>query len=411
MMKKILIFIFAILFTAHARAESLINDTEVESVLSELVAPIATAAKIAPNRMHIYLVDDDSFNAFVIGGEDIYIYTGLLKRVTTPNALRAVVAHELGHTLGGHTAQLSAQMESEMRRAMIIQALGVGLMVLGGNPSLGAGVMAGATGIARQSLLSFSRDEERVADDLGFNLMVDAGYNPNGFIEIFTQMNEMTSPIESRVNKNSINHPVTAERLKNVREKLADKKIRDKKFKDDDAEMIKKYDLVRAKLTIYARAIANMRGGNLAGAATGTRTLVSRQPRNPYFYELLGDIEYQFGHYDDSIDAYERAITLRKNSPQIETALALVLSERGGDDDRARAIELCRHTILVEPKPLAYWVLARAFGDDGRADWAMAEFYTMQKQPQKAKEYARRAKTRLPHDAPEYIKSDDILNQ
>ena len=126
---------------------------------------------------------------------------------------------------------------------------------------------------------------------------------------------------------------------------------------------------------------------------------------------MLGDIEYQFGHYDDSIDAYERAITLRKNSPQIETALALVLSERGGDDDRARAIELCRHTILVEPKPLAYWVLARAFGDDGRADWAMAEFYTMQKQPQKAKEYARRAKTRLPHDAPEYIKSDDILNQ
>ncbi len=433
MMKKILTFIFAILFSVPLRAESLINDTEVESVLSELVTPIATAAKIAPNRMHIYLVDDDSFNAFVIGGEDIYIYTGLLKRVTTPNALRAVVAHELGHTLGGHMAQLSAQMESEMRRAMIIQALGVGLMVLGGNPSLGAGVMAGATGIAKQSLLSFSRDEERVADDLGFNLMVDAGYNPNGFIEIFTQMNEMTSPIESRVNKNSINHPVTAERLKNVREKLADKKISGKKFKDDDAEMVRKYDLVRAKLigylddfariktlypyadksdaAIYARAIANMRGGNLAGAATGTRTLVSRQPKNPYFYELLGDIEYQFGHYDDSIDAYERAITLRKNSPQIETALALVLSERGENDDPARAIELCRHTILVEPKPLAYWVLARAFGDDGRADWAMAEFYVLTKQPDKAREYARRAKTKLSHDAPEYIKSDDILNQ
>ncbi len=434
MMKKIFAIIFAILFAVPARAESLINDTEVESVLTELVTPLAVAAKLSPNRMHIYLVDDDSFNAFVIGGEDIYIYTGLLKRVTTPNALRAVVAHELGHTLGGHMAQLSAQMETEMRRAMIIQALGVGLMVLGGSPSLGAGVMAGATGIARQSLMSFSRDEERIADDLGFNLMVDAGYNPNGFVEIFTQMNEMTSPIESRVNKNSINHPVTAERLKNVREKLGDKKIKDKKFKDDDVTVIEKYNLVRAKLVgylddsariktlypysdksdaaIYARAIANMRGGNLAGAATGTRTLIARQPKNPYFYELLGDIEYQFGHYDDSIDAYEHAISLRKNSPQIETALALVLSERGTDDDRAHAIELCRHTILVEPKPLAYWVLARAFGDeDGRADWAMAEFYTMQKQPAKAKEYARRAKTKLPHDTPEYIKSDDILNQ
>ena len=389
-----------------------------------------------PDGAHpqVYLVDDDSFNAFVIGGEDIYIYTGLLKRVTSPNALRAVVAHELGHTLGGHMAQLSAQMESEMRRAMLIQALGVGLMALGGDPSLGAGVVAGATGIARQSLLSFSRDEERIADDLGVNLMVEAGYNPTGFTEIFTQMNEMTSPIESRVNKNSINHPVTAERLKNVREKLADKNIKNKKFKNDDADMIARYNLVRAKLigylddfsrikvvypysdksdaAIYARAIANMRGGNLGGATTGTRTLISRHPNNPYFYELLGDIEYQFGHYDDSINAYEHAIDLRKNSPQIETALALVLAERGTDSDRARAIELCRHTILLEPKPLAYWVLARAFGDDdGRADWAMAEFYTMQKQPQKAREYAKRAKTKLPHDAPEYIKSDDILNQ
>ena len=433
-MRKILIFIFAIFFAAPLHAESLINDTEVESMLAELVSPLATAANISPTRMHIYLVDDDGFNAFVIGGEDIYIYTGLLRRVTTPNALRAVVAHELGHTLGGHMAQLSAQMESEMRRAMLIQALGVGLMVLGGNASLGAGVMAGATGVARQSLMSFSRDEERVADDLGFNLMVKSGYNPNGFIEIFTQMNEMTAPIESRVNKNSINHPVTAERLKNMREKLADKNINEKKFQDDDAETIARYNLVCAKLigylddfpriktlypfsdksdaAIYARAIANMRGGNLSGAATGTRTLISRQPKNPYFYELLGDIEYQYGHYDDSIVAYERAIDLRKNSPQIETALALVLAERGTDRDQERAIELCRHAILVAPTPLAYWVLARVFGDDdGRADWAMAEFYVMQKQPKKAKEYARRAKTRLPHDAPEYIKSDDILNQ
>ena len=433
-MKKILFSIFAILFAVNVRAESLIHDTEVEAVLGELVTPLAAAADISPNRMHIYLVDNDSFNAFVIGGEDIYIYTGLLKRVTTPNALRAVIAHELGHTLGGHMAQMSAQIESEMRRAMIIQALGIGLMVLGGNPSLGAGVMAGATGVAKQSMMSFSRDEERIADDLGFNLMVEAGYNPNGFVEIFTQMNEMTSPLESRVNKNSINHPVTAERLKNVREKLLNQNIKNKKFPEDDAKIIEKYNLVRAKLVgylddftrvktlypysnksdeaIYARAIANMRGGNLSGAVTGTKTLISRQPKNPYFYELLGDIEYQYGHYDNSVAAYEHAINLRKNSPQIETALALVLSERGTDNDRARAIELCRHTILLDPKPLAYWVLARAFGDgDGRADWAMAEFYTLQKQPQKAKEYARRAKTRLPHDEPEYIKSDDILKQ
>lgn len=422
--------IFCVFVALPARAASIIQDTEIESTVSEIIAPIATAAGV-PNA-HIRIVNDDDFNAFVMGGEDIYIYTGLLTRIRTPNALRAVIAHELGHTIGGHMAQMSARMESEMRRTMMIQALGIGLMLAGGNPSLGAGVVAGATGIARQSLLAFSRDEERVADDMGFDLMVRAGYNPNGFIDVFEQMNDMTSHIESRINPNAINHPLTAERLKNVRDKLDAKDIKSKKFKSDTNATTKKYDMVRAKLVgyldeasriktlypnadksdaaIYARAIANMRWGNLSGAAVGTRTLVSRNPKNPYFYELLGDLEYKYGHYDDSVNAYERALKLRPNSPQIETALALVFVERGGAGDTARAAELCRHVILVEPSPVVYWVLARTFdSDDGRADWAMAEFYRLQNKNDKSREYAHRAKSRLKPGTPEYIKSNDIL--
>ena len=360
-MRKI-IAILICMFTLPAHAASVIQDTEIESVIAEIIKPITTVANIPDTQIRI--VNDDNFNAFVMGGTDIYIYTGLLTRVRTPNALRAVIAHELGHTIGGHMAQMSARMESEMKRTMMIQALGIGLMLAGGNPSLGAGVMAGASGIARQSMLAFSRDEERVADDMGFDLMVRAGYNPNGFLDVFEQMNDMTAHIESRVNPNAINHPLTSERLKNVRDKLATADIKSKQFKTDSATIVKKYDMVRAKLVgylddatrvktlypsadktdaaIYARVIANMRWGNLSGAAVGTRTLVSRNPNNPYFYELLGDLEYRYGHYDDAITAYEHALKLRPNSPQIETALALVLVERAKNDDVDRAAELCR---------------------------------------------------------------------
>ncbi len=430
-MKKILIMIFCVLIALPACAASIIQDTEIESVISEIIKPVTTAAGVPNARVRI--VGTDDFNAFVMGGEDIYIYTGLLTRIRTPNALRAVIAHELGHTIGGHMAQMSARMETEMRRTMIIQALGMGLMLAGGNPSLGAGVIAGASGIAKQSMLSFSRDEERVADDMGFDLMVRAGYNPNGFIDVFDQINDMTSYTESRVNPNAINHPLTSERLKNVRDKLANKNIKSKKFKTDSTALARKYDMVRAKLVgymddatriktlypnedksdaaIYARAIANMRWGNLSGAAVGTRTLVSRDAKNPYFYELLGDLEYRSGHYDDAVAAYERALNLRPNSPQIETALALVLVERGGAGDASRAAELCRHVILVDASPMAYWVLGRTFdADDGRADWAMAEFYRMQNNTEKSREYARRARGKLKPGSPEYIKSNDILN-
>lgn len=427
-MRKILYIVLLCLVSSVANARSVITDTETEKLINEIIAPIADAADIT--RLRIHIIGDDDFNAFVSGGEDVYIYTGLLKQIKTPNALQAVIAHEMGHTIGGHMAQMSAQRDAELMRTMIIQALGIGLMVAGGNPSLGAGVLAGGTGVANQSLMAFSRDEERIADTMAIDLLVRAKQNPNGLVTVFEQMQEMTSAMESKINPNWVNHPLTMERLKNAREKIASLK-----YDYDRATYDKwaaRYELVRAKLVgyldpldrvrvlypnsdksnaaIYARAIANMRGGDLESARIGTLTLISRDKTNSYFYELLGDIEYQFGHYDDSVTAYDAALKYDASASQIQTALALVLSERKKPGDTDRAIELTKTAILSEPAPLAYWVMARAYGDDARAHWAMAEFYKINGDDKRAREYAKRAQRSLPKSSPEYIKSGDILN-
>lgn len=431
-MKRILTFLFSIFFVFNAGAATLINDTEIEKEITEIILPIARAANIPENRLKIYIVRDDDFNAFVRGGEDVFVYTGLLKQIKNPNALRAVVAHEMGHTIGGHMVQMSARMHDEMVRTMIIQALGVGLMVAGGNPTAGVGVMAGASGIAQQSMLSFSRDEERMADDMAVDLMMKANKNPNGLVEVFEQMREMHGAIESKINPNRINHPLTNERINNTKTKIAKIKnipqtsqsVTDKEnaeyeilrakligYLDTDKNVITKYPYSnKSDAAIYARAIANMRAGDLKTAKTGTQTLIKRHPNNPYFYELLGDIEYQFGAYDDSVNAYEKSLELSKNAPQIETALALVLSERDKPGDRERATELSKRVILNEPSPLAYWILARVTMN-GESDWAMAEFYNMNGDKKNAQKYAKSAQKKSKKDSPEYIKSGDILKK
>lgn len=430
-MHKIFVCLLSIFFATGAHAVSLINDTEIERVVTELVRPIATAAEIPDNRLRVHIVRDDDFNAFVMGGDDVYIYTGLLTQIKSPDALQAVIAHELGHTIGGHMAQMSSRMTAEMQRAMLIQALGIGLMVAGGNPSLGAGVLAGSSGVAQQSMLAFTRDEERIADNMGLDLMVRAGQNPNGFIQVFEQMREISGAAESRVNPTRVNHPLTTERLKNVRDRIAKlnytapaaSATRDAKFRLIQAKLIGYLDTAtrvrelypysdKSDAAIYARAIASMQAGNLDAARVGTQTLISRHADNPYFYELLGDIEYQFGHYDDSVTAYSHSLKLAGNAPQIQTALALVLTERNKSGDAAQAIELCKRALLTAPAPLTYWVLARAYGDDdGRGDWARAEYYSMIGNTKNAKKYAKFARQKLKSDAPEYIKSGDILNK
>lgn len=426
-MRRILFAFFALFLTLPAHALSVINDTQTEKLLYKLITPVATAANIPENRLKIHIVNNDDFNAFVNGGEDVFIYTGLLTRVKNPNALQAVVAHELGHMVGGHMAQMSARMEAEMKRTLIIQALGVGLMVAGGNPSLGAGVMAGAGGVAQQSMLSFSRDEERIADDIAVDLLVKANINPNGLVTVFEQMQDMTGAAEAKINKNKTNHPLTAERLNNAREKISKIEHSGKYTGYSDKE----FELVRAKLigylyqerqildkypykhtedaAIYARSIGNMRGGALDSAKMGVETLIKRDGDNPYYYELLGDIEYQLGHYDDSVAAYEHALKLDEDAPQIQTALALVLSERQKPDDTERGVSLCKASLLAEPAPLTYWVLAKLY-KDGRSYWAMAEFYNMNGDKKKAKKFAKQAQKNLNPDTPEYIKAGDILN-
>lgn len=429
-MRKIFAVLLCICFALPARAATMINDTELETLLTELVAPIATAANISPSRLKIHIVHDDDFNAFVSGGEDVYIYTGLLAQIKSPSALQAVVAHELGHTVGGHMAQMADRMAAEMRRALLIQALGIGLMAAGGEPSLGAGVLAGAGGVATQGMLSFSRDEERMADNMGLDLMRRAGYDPAAFVTVFEQMRDITGAAETKINPNRINHPLTAERLKNVREYIA---ANPGKYKSADAQYSGAYERVRAKLVgyldtparvanlypksdtsdgaIYARAISNMRAGNLNAAAVGINTLISRQPENPYFYELLGDVKFSAGDYDAAATAYDTALKYAPDAYQIQTALALVLTERGGAGDMERAQELCRRANLKSPSPLAYWVLARSFGADPRSNWAMAEYYAIMGNTKKARGYAKVAQKSLPHDSPEFIKSGDILNK
>ena len=398
-MRKLCVILLCLLIGLPARAASLISDTETEKLLTELVAPLAVAADIPDGRLRVHIVASDEFNAFVMGGEDVYIYTGLLQQIKNPSALQAVVAHELGHTLGGHMTQMSARMSAEMTRTMLIQALGIGLMAVGGDPSLGAGVLAGSGGIATQSMLAFTRDEERIADDMGVGLMMRAGLDVNGFIDVFQQMEHMTGVLESKINPNRINHPLTAERLNNVRAQIAKHPDYTPTNAPTDAQNAE-YELVRAKLigyldnqdavmtrypaadvsdaALYARAIARMRSGELGAAHRGTSTLISRAPDNPYYHELMGD------------------------------ALALVLTERRAPGDIDRAISLCKRALLTAPAPLTYWVLARAY-DDGRADWARAEYYHMIGKNDIARQYARRARTSLDPASPEYIKSGDIL--
>src|SRR5271166_1371846 len=89
---------------------SFLRDAEIENTVRTFATPVWKAAGLDPLAVHIYIVNDPSLNAFVAGGQNLFLNTGTITRAVTPNQLIGVMAHETGHMAGGHLARMTQMM-------------------------------------------------------------------------------------------------------------------------------------------------------------------------------------------------------------------------------------------------------------------------------------------------------------
>src|SRR5471032_1901761 len=120
-----------------SRAQSLppglpvIRDAEIEQLLRDYTQPILKAAGLAQQNVQVVIIDDKSFNAFVMDAHRIFINTGALMEATTPNQLIGVFAHESGHIVGGHLSKMRQELANAQTAAIIAMLLGIGAVVAG----------------------------------------------------------------------------------------------------------------------------------------------------------------------------------------------------------------------------------------------------------------------------------------
>ena len=108
---------------------AVIRDAEIEDIIRGYATPLLQAAGISPGDVDLILVNDDAINAFVAGGMNIFVYTGLLRRAQSPDEVIGVLAHEIGHIAGGHLARLNSELENASTQALLSAILGVAAAV------------------------------------------------------------------------------------------------------------------------------------------------------------------------------------------------------------------------------------------------------------------------------------------
>lgn len=420
------------------RGLPLIRDAEIEGLLRLYTRPIFKAAGINPKSVKVYVINDQRINAFVAGGQRIFVNTGLLAQADTPNEVIGVLAHETGHIAGGHLARMGVEIESASYTQIIGMLVGLAAIAggaLAGNAEAaqaGQGLMIGSQGLAQRNFLAYARGMEASADQAALKYLTSTGQSARGMITLFDKLGRESITTLQNVDPYVMSHPMPMDRIRNLEEAAKKSRYYDTK---DPAALVLRHQLVQAKLlgftggaqavmqrypmtdqsmpARYARAIAMFRKGDIQNALPIIDSLTAELPENPYFWELKGQALLENGRAAEAVPPLQKALKLLPNNGLIQTLAAQALIDTEKPANAQQAIRLLKQAERSEGESASgYKYLARAYaqtGDIPRAELATAESALLQGDRKLAIEKAKSAQSRFNKGTPEWIRANDVL--
>ena len=173
-------------------------------------------------NIQFHLVASPVTNAFTTGGTHVYLYSKLFEAADTEDAFAGVVGHEFGHIVGRHVHESMRNQYYTLGAAAGAGLIGAALAEDGKRAQTGATVGGLALAGGQVVGLQFGRDNERQADELGFEFYIRAGYDPEKFANFFAAMLEEQGDAGGGINGFLSSHPSLAERVKTAQERAAD---------------------------------------------------------------------------------------------------------------------------------------------------------------------------------------------
>lgn len=421
-----------ILTSAPAQAQMILRDAETEALLADMSNPLIRAAGLNPADVKIVLINDSSINAFVAGGQIVYIHTGLIENADNANQVQGVIAHELGHIAGGHVVSNAGAQKATVISILSL-ILGAAAIAAGGGEA-GMGVLAAGQQAAMGSYLAYSRGQEATADAAGARYLSAAGITGKGSLEFFGKLlnQEMRYNVPQDDDQAyGRTHPLSGDRIRFLRDTYEHDPAWNRA---PDARLEARFQRVKAKLVgyvaeprltmqqypstdqsipaHYARAYAWHRTGHPVEAKQEADALVALSPDDPYFLELQGQILLESGHPDQAIPPLRRAVAETDGQPLISALLGHALIATDDQTNFAEAESVLRAAVARDnDNPFAWYQLGIVYarnGDETRAQLASAEQQLLTGNPGGALRSSEAAMAGLPNGTPDWIRAQDI---
>lgn len=435
---KRLVSLFALLLLIGvanpAFAQSILRDAESEALLADMSRDLIRAANLSPNNVRIILINDPSINAFVAGGQAVYIHSGLIDAASTANEVQGVIAHELGHITGGHVP-LQDRMAKGATGITILSLLLGAAAIAAGSPDAGMGLMQLGQRAAMGNFLAFSRAQEATTDAAGVKYLAGAGISGRGMLDFFKKLQQQEYRYGIRRGSETsyvVSHPLSGERIATL---TADLQGAPAWSKASDPGLEERFKRVQAKLrgyvaepkdtlrkypdsdtsvaAHYARAYAYHLSGYPSQAAAEAAALVKREPHNPYFLELEGQILLESGKVKEAIPPLREATAKTNYQPLISTTFGHALLATEDPALLPEAERVLRQSVARDREnPFAWYQLGMLYerkGDTARAALATAERSSMTGDVGRAMASGQAAMAGLPQGSPDWIRAQDIV--
>jgi predicted Zn-dependent protease len=408
-----------------------LSDTEIDATLNNMARSMLVAGGLNPDNTHIGMIVDDEINAVTVSADTMFLNTGLLLRSRNANEVIGVIAHEAGHMAGGHTVLMAKDMAGANTISLLSTLLGIAVGVASGSPDAGMAIMMGGQRAAIGEYLSFSRGQESRADQFAIKALEDSHQSAQGFHDFFERL--MGEELLYTTNRDPYvrTHPLNRERMATVEAAL---KVSHYTAQKDDPEIDRQYRRMIAKLFAflkpqistlqrypesdksiegrYARAIAYYRRSQFDKALPLVDGLTAELPKDPYFWQIKGDMLLSKSKIVDAVVAYREAIKYLPDAPEILVSMSRAMVEANDPAYEQETEKSLKHALQLQPENTDAWdLLASSYAQNdktGLSAYAAAERAVLTGQFGDVVRYTAQAEKLLEKDTPTWYRLQDI---
>jgi predicted Zn-dependent protease len=417
-------------FAQEEAGPSALRDSETELLFKDVSRPLVKAAGLEPNNVEVVLLNDPEINAFVDRGQTVYIQSGLIQAADNVNELQGVIAHELGHVAGGHSIRLQQGVNKATGITIATLVLGA-IAIAAGAGDAAMGMMMAGQQAAMGNFLAFTRTQEATADASAVKYLHTAGISGKGMLDFFAKLQNQEYRL-AIYSKDSYDrtHPLSSERIQALQQSFQGDPAWNKPV---DPALEARFERVKAKLwgfvdpkqavikypesdqsvpAHYARAYAYHVGGYPDKAEREATALLAKDPHDPFFLELKGQILLEGGKPKEAIAPLREAVQRSGDMPLIAAMLGHALVATDDQKNYPEAKQVLKTAVNRDNRdPFAWYQLGIIYdqeGDSARAALATAERSNLENQPKMALASAQMAMKGIPPGSPDYLRAQDI---